>query len=251
MNKIFVSRDKIISDTDKVIISGNRISFLESGSYSLEYDNINKINLIIDVSNGHKIMLYESSFLDDIEVNNKYIINRGSLIVNKFYNNNSVLENIDIDLCSLGDKIEYRFSNICKHNENYVININHKARATSSNICNKSIAMDGSILNFVINSKVEKEYEKSVLNQNTRIVTLGDSKSNISPNMFIDCDDIEAKHGSVIGTFKDDLVFYLMSRGIEYNDAIKLLIKGYLLSNVDTDSNLREKIFNVIDMYWR
>ena len=125
------------------------------------------------------------------------------------------------------------------------------AKSTSSNVCNKSIAMEGSTLNFVINSIVGKEYEKSILNQSTRIVTLGESNSHISPNMYIDCDDVEARHGSVIGTFKDDLVFYLMSRGIEYSDSIKLLIKGYLLSNVDTDSNLREKIFNVIDMYWR
>jgi len=47
------------------------------------------------------------------------------------------------------------------------------------------------------------------------------------------------------------MVFYLMSRGIEYNDAIKLLIKGYLFSNINADSSLREKILNVIDMYWR
>ena len=46
------------------------------------------------------------------------------------------------------------------------------------------------------------------------------------------------------------MVFYLMSRGIEYNDAIKLLVKGYLFSNVDADSYLREKILNVIDKYW-
>ena len=111
--------------------------------------------------------------------------------------------------------------------------------------------MDGSELNFVINSKVKKEYEKSVLDQNTRIVTLGDSDAKISPNMFIDCDDVEARHGSIIGTFKDDMVFYLMSRGIEYNDAIELLVKGFLFSNVDADSSLREKILNVIDMYWR
>ena len=111
--------------------------------------------------------------------------------------------------------------------------------------------MDGSNLDFVINSIVKKEYEKSVLNQNTRIVTFGLCDTKISPNMFIDCDDIEARHGSVIGTFKDEMVFYLMSRGIEYNDCIKLLVKGYLFSNIDADASLREKIFNVIDMYWR
>ena len=110
--------------------------------------------------------------------------------------------------------------------------------------------MDGSKLDFVINSIVKKEYSGSVLDQNTRIVTIGDSDAKISPNMFIDCDDIEARHGSVVGTFKDELVFYLMSRGIEYNDCIKLLVKGFLFSNIDVDNKMRERILNVIDMYW-
>lgn len=251
MNKILVSRDKIISDSDNVLIDGNVIKLLDNDVYSIEYVDTVNINVCINVDDGVKATLFESSFLGDIKVNNKYIIGNGELRVNKFYNNNSVVENIDIDLYYEGAKIDYRFSNICKNNESYIININHNNVGTISSINNKSIALDGSKLNFVINSRVSKEYEKSVLDQTTRIVTFGESNAHISPNMFIDCDDVEARHGSIIGTFKDDLVFYLMSRGIEYNDAIKLLVKGYLFSNVDADNNSREKILNVIDMYWR
>jgi len=250
MNKILISRNNIISNCDNVLVIGNKIKLLENGIYSLQYEDINEIDLIIEVTDGIKVTLFESSFLDDIKVNNRYIVNNGELKVNKFYHNNSVLEKIDIDLYNEG-KIDYRFSNVCKNEESYEININHNGVATVSSINNKSIAMNSSKLNFVINSIVKKEYEKSVLDQNTRIVTFGDSDSKISPNMFIDCDDVEARHGSIVGTFKDDLVFYLMSRGIEYNDAVKLLVKGYLFSNLDTDSYLREKILNVIDTYWR
>ena len=161
------------------------------------------------------------------------------------------MENIDIDLCSVHSKIDYRFSNICSGVEKYTININHNNKNTISNINNKSIALNGSKLDFIINSIVKKEYDGSILDQNTRIVTIGDSESKISPNMFIDCEDIEARHGSVVGTFKEELVFYLMSRGIEYNEAIKLLVKGFLFSNIDVDNKMREKILSVIDLYWR
>lgn len=251
MNKILVSRNKIITDSEKVKIVENTINLLDNDIYMIEYIDINDIELCINVDGGVKAVLLESSFLDDIKVNNKYTIGDGQLTVNKFYHNNSVVENVDIDLCYVGAKIDYKFSNICRNNESYVININHNAIETISSINNKSISMDGSKLDFVINSIVSKENEKSILDQNTRIVTFGDSDSKISPNMFIDCDDVEARHGSVVGTFKDDLVFYLMSRGIEYNDAIKLLVKGFLFSNIDTDNSLREKILNVIDRYWR
>ena len=250
MNKILVSKGKIISDSENIKIDGNNIIFINSGTYFLEYENISEINLCISVLDNIDVVLFESAFLKDIKVNNKYIVDKGLLIVNKFYDNDSVIEEIDIDLFNNG-KIEYKFSNICKNRESYVININHLGESTVSDISNKSIAMDLSKLDFVINSIVSKEYEKSILDQNTRIVTLGESDAKISPNMYIDCDDIEARHGSVIGTFKDDMLFYLMSRGIEYNDAIKLLVKGYLFSNMDSDSSLREKILNVIDMYWR
>ena len=250
MNKILVSKGKIISDSENIKINGNNIIIIASGTYFLEYENISEINLRISVLDSIDVVLFESAFLKDVRVNNKYVVDKGVLIVNKFYDNDSVIEKVDIDLFDNG-KIDYKFSNICKNCESYVINIYHLGVGTVSNISNKSIAMDLSKLDFVINSIVSKEYEKSILDQNTRIVTLGDSDAKISPNMYIDCDDIEARHGSVIGTFKDDMVFYLMSRGIEYNDAVKLLVKGYLFSNIDTDSGLREKILNVIDKYWR
>ena len=73
----------------------------------------------------------------------------------------------------------------------------------------------------------------------------------ISPNMFIDIDDVEAKHGSIIGSFKEEEIFYLMSKGINYNDTLKLLIKGYLLSNIGGYFDLRQRIMEIINMYWR
>ena len=80
---------------------------------------------------------------------------------------------------------------------------------------------------------------------------MGECDASISPNMFIDLDDVEAKHGSVIGAFKEDQVFYLMSKGISYNDTLKLLIKGYIMSNMEVDSDLRLRIMDIIDTYWR
>ena len=251
MNKILVSRDKIITNSDSVLIDGNVVKLLVSGIYTIEYNDVEDIELCIYVDGNVDAVLYESSFLDRINVNNRYVVKNGTLRVNKFYDTLIVDEKIDIDLMCEYSKIDYRFSNICNNNENYVININHNNRNTVSNINNKTIAMDGSKINFVINSIVGKEYEKSILDQNTRIVTIGDTDAKISPNMFIDLDDVEARHGSVIGTFKDEMVFYLMSRGITYNDSIKLLVKGYLFSNIDVDNVLREEILSVIDKYWR
>ena len=74
MNKILMSRNKIISDSKDVLIDDNKIKFLNSGVYSLEYEDIKNINLCIEIDNGVDAVLFESCFLGDINVNNRYII---------------------------------------------------------------------------------------------------------------------------------------------------------------------------------
>ena len=145
----------------------------------------------------------------------------------------------------------YNFSNICNGIEKYIININHNNKKTISNVKNKSITIKNGNIDFIINSSVKKDCIKSMLDQNTRIVTLDNSKAKVSPNMFIDLDDVVAKHGSVIGVFNEEQIFYLMSKGISYYDSVKLLVKGYLLSNVDVTMETRIKIMEIIDKYWR
>ena len=44
--------------------------------------------------------------------------------------------------------------------------------------------------------------------------------------MFISEEDVTAIHSSTIGSINEEDLFYLMSRGISYNDSVKLIIKG-------------------------
>ena len=249
MNKILVDRN-IVNNIDGIIIRDNVIDINKSGDYEIEYSNLDEIDYIININNCD-VVLYESSFDSEIKVNNIYNVNNGSLEVNKFYGNKNVNEEVIINLNEENDKVRYNFSNICIGEERYIININHKNKLTESTISNKSLTLKNSKIDFVINSNVIKDCNGSKLDQNTRIVTIDKCDTSVSPNMFIDLDDVEAKHGSVIGTFKDEQIFYLMSKGISYNDSLKLLIKGYLLGNAKVNIDVRKKIIDTIDMYWR
>ena len=82
----------------------------------------------------------------------------------------------------------------CKNNENYQINIYHNDSKTISNIYNKSITISNSSCNYIINSYCYKKSIKSELNQDTKIITMGDNNSKICPNMYIDLDDVIARH---------------------------------------------------------
>ena len=247
MNKIIVSKNGIFLNDNK--LKNNIINLIDNNDYTVEYIDDGNYEITFNINGNIKIN--ENSFDKNLNLNNKYIIESGYLNIYKFYNNHTVNEIINIDLCTEKSKVDYHFSNICRENEHYIININHKCKNTISNIINKSIALKNSNLKFIINSNVYKESIKSILNQNTRIVTMDKCDTSISPNMFIDLNDVEAKHGSVIGSFNQDQIFYLMSKGINYNDTLKLLIKGYIFSNVDIDNDLRLKILEIINLYWR
>lgn len=252
MNKIIVNNDKInVYDNDNYSVNQNKIIFKKSGNYFLEYVDCHSLDLVFEVNSDISVSLSELSFDNKINCNNKYVVgDKAFLIVNKFYNNIGVFENISVNLDGEGSRIDYNFSNICLGEEKYVIDINHNSKNTISNISNRSVSLNNSDLNFVINSHVPSEMIDSVLNQNTRIITFGDCNTKVSPNMFIDTDLVIANHGSVIGTIKEDVIFYLMSRGINYNDALKLVIKGYLFSNISADADIRSKIYKVMDTYW-
>ena len=64
--------------------------------------------------------------------------------------------------------------------------------------------------------------------------------------MFINEDSVEARHGSVVGRLDEEEIFYLMSRGIELDEAINLIIKGFIFSNLNVDMEKRGRIFQVI-----
>lgn len=251
MNKIIVNKNRIDNyKDDEIEINNNKIWFYKDNKYEFEYIDCDDVRLEFMIDNA-KIEILDYSSDNYLKIKNIYNIDNGSLRIDKFYNNKQVDEEIDFNLMQDGDRIDYNFATISLGEENYIINVNHNNKNTISNIDNRSVALKNSKINYTINSRVLKDCVKSMLDQNTRIITLDECEAKISPNMFIDLDDVIAKHGSVIGTFKEDQVFYLMSKGISYNDTVKLLIKGYLLSKIRVNVDIRMKIMDIIDRYWR
>ena len=47
----------------------------------------------------------------------------------------------------------------------------------------------------------------AVLNQENKIITMGDNNSEIRPNLYIDEFDVEARHSAIIGKFDKNEIF--------------------------------------------
>ena len=55
--------------------------------------------------------------------------------------------------------------------------------------------------------------------------------------MFINSNEVIANHNSTIGNINKDYLFYLNSKGIDNDEAKKLIILGFVKSILDTEMN--------------
>lgn len=250
MNKIRIVNNEIIpfDSSNDLKIYNNEITFLNNGNYYIEYIDSDNITITINVLENVCIHLFEYSTCLDVVINNIYNLNKNSsLILNKFYANNSTIESISINLNGEKANIKYNFSSISSNDDKYSINIYHLEKNTSSDIFNRTVAKNNSSNTFDINSFVENGIKDCFLNQQTKIITLGDSNNRINPNMFIGENGTTAVHSSTIGSIDRENLFYLMSRGIYYKEAVNLIIKGMIVSNINPDMETKEKILNILE----
>ncbi|MCB0169194.1 MAG: Fe-S cluster assembly protein SufD [Anaerolineae bacterium] len=61
------------------------------------------------------------------------------------------------------------------------------------------------------------------------------------PSLEIDANDVRASHGATIGKIVEEYVFYLMSRGIPRNTAVRMVVEGFFYKVFDRMYNKRVK----------
>lgn len=249
MDKRFVlnhnSFDKY-SDKD-IVIDKNKVIFKKSGDYVIEVIDSDHFDIDFNILENVIVRLFVFSRDNDLKVSNHYVLDAHSgLYLYQFFDNFNVIDHSIVDLVGEESKYYLGFSSISHGNEEYHIIVNHCNNRVTSDINFKCIGLDKSRIYIQIDSNLEKGNIDCVMNQNSRVLTLGDVDACIVPNMFIDEDSVVARHGSVIGSFTWDEMFYLMSRGISYDEAMLLLVKGFLFSNMAVDLEKREIIMNSI-----
>ena len=138
-----------------------------------------------------------------------------------------------INLKGLKSNLEYHYSTYNINDNEYVIEVNHLSNNSISNVYNHGINEKNNKLSFNVTGSVLKNISGCTTNQENQIINLLDGKSVIEPNLLIDNFDISSSHSAYIGRFKDESLFYLMSKGLTKNNAVSLLIKSILLNSGD------------------
>ena len=156
--------------------------------------------------------------------------------------------------CNLNGKYSSAFINgifSLKNHSHHEIrtSVNHLIDNTKSYQLIKSVLDDNSKSVYQGKIFVNSEAQKTDGYQLSKAVLLNEnSEFNAKPELEIYADDVKCSHGSSSGNLNKDSIFYLMSRGLDYEQSKELLINGFLLEVVEkiTDSEIRNLIKNLI-----
>ncbi len=180
-------------------------------------------NINLNVSEDTICIIPKENNINDLNIN----INDGvKLIINQY---SEIIENnlnIRIKQRNNSDFI-YNHSFISKKEYNLNINVNMIGN-NSKNIINVHGISDEGKSKVVVDGSVIKDTHDNELYENIRLLNINNGTSNIYPNMYIDTKNVIANHSASISTVNEDYIFYLMSKGIDRKNAIKLILDGFL-----------------------
>lgn len=105
----------------------------------------------------------------------------------------------------------------------------HAAPFTSSRIRSRSISAQGGVTGFRGLIKVTKKAVGTTASMSCDALLLDEeSSSNASPSLQIDTNDVSVAHEARIGKIGDEQLFYLMSRGLTEEQALRLIVTGFI-----------------------
>ena len=216
-----------------------------NGMLKLNAFNGARVNVVITNLLNAKSMNLEAiqnDIEDDANVNYTVIDIGGKTSISNYYSN------------MYGNNGKNEIKTIYLGTEKQVKDINYiaelRGEKTDINIDVQGALKNNSKKNFKGTIDFKKGCKKAVGNENEYCMLLSDdSKSIALPMLLCTEDDVEGNHSTASGKVDNQELFYIMTRGIEYNDALKLIVKARFNEIIDRikETELRDKIIDEID----
>jgi len=161
----------------------------------------------------------------------KIIMSDGSHLLYNRYNESINKFNLDVEIAS-NAYVEFNYSLKTLIASDISLNANIAGNNNISHINFHGITDQNGVIKNVATSKVDEATKDNEVLENLRIVTLNDAENMIVPNLLVRSDSVNAIHNTTISTVDKDYLFYLNSKGINKKDATKLIVDGFLKSNL-------------------
>ena len=228
---------------DNFNLTNNSINNINYNINVEEYATI-RHNIFQNFSNSNKLYLTSNTVCEKNSSYNQNTYNFSNGFVRNFHH-----AHLDGEFAnaSLKGCFFLKEKNVCSNKTN----IMHNAEHCVSDQTYKGILNDHSKANYYSNTFVSKNAQKTEGYQLSKGILLTDNCSFFSkPELRIFADDVKCSHGSTIGPVDKSALFYLRSRGISKNEAMKMIIASFIDEDLQIlDKDVAEIISNNLSDY--
>jgi Fe-S cluster assembly protein SufD len=121
-----------------------------------------------------------------------------------------------------------------RQNLTYLTRQDHVAPHTTSDLLYKGGLKDQSRIVWKGMIRVEKDAQRTDAYQRDDNLVLSDAaRADSIPGLEIEANDVRCTHGATAGRVDNDMVFYLCSRGIHRETAVRLIVEGFFANVYD------------------
>lgn len=202
--------------------------------------NVNIINLLNEKSDNFQAI--ESILNKNAKVNYTIIDIGGKSSITNYY---SALqgENAQNDVKTVYLGVDEQLKDI-----NYIAEL--YGAKTNINIDVQGALSDKAKKHFKGTIDFKKGCKKAKGDENEYCMLLSDKAKAIAlPMLLCAEEDVEGNHSTASGKVDSKVLFYIMSRGLSYKEAVKLLVKSRFIKIIEqiSDQNLKNEIISKID----
>jgi len=244
-----ISKEKTCSKVIIIIPKNCEITIIEE--HTAEKGSILSETFIIG-ENSTVNYARKTKTQDETIIQRQFILGKDSkLIKSDSWSQGKIYSNTKIILHGDGSESkDYSFL-IGTKNENYNINYwaIHRGKNTKSHCIFKSAMKDQSKNTFEGMIKIEETAEKTNALLECHGMLLGEQATNNQiPSLEIKNDDVKATHSATIAHISEEELFYLQSRGIEKEQAKKIIVKSFLESVIfELADNIKQELAEEIE----
>lgn len=202
--------------------------------------NVNIINLLNETSDNFQAI--ESILNKNAKVNYTIIdIGGKSSIINYYSNLQGENAQNDVKTVYLGVDEQLKDINYIAELYGAKTNINIDVQGALSDKANK---------HFKGTIDFKRGCKKAKGDENEYCMLLSDKAKAIAlPMLLCAEEDVEGNHSTASGKVDSKVLFYIMSRGLSYKEAVKLLVKSRFIKIIEqiSEQNLKNEIISKID----
>lgn len=225
------------SNTDKKCFHNGKIKLISKENAKVDIAIVNLLN-----NNSDHFEEMENDLYADSTVNYNIIDIGGKNSITNYYSNAKGEKSVN-ELKTLYLGIENQLKDL-----NYVAHLN--GEKTVVNIDVQGALKDTAKKNFKGTLDFKKGCKKAKGDENEFCMLLSDKAKSIAlPMLLCTEDDVEGNHSTASGKVDANDLFYIMSRGIEYKEAIKLIVRARfhkIIENIK-DEDIKQEILQEID----